>query len=203
MIIPIILFYLFSFMTIASAFAVVASRNPVYSVMFLILTFFNVAGLFVLLGAELLAMILVIVYVGAVAVLFLFVVMMLNINIAKVKEGFLKYMPLGLIIAVILFVELFLMIESSVKNISDISKLEGEQNISNAEAIGNILYTDYILLFQLSGLILLVAMIGAIILTHRKRSGVRKQSISKQLGRKVKDTIDIVKIASGTGINGK
>jgi len=196
MIIPITLFYIFSFIAITSAMMVISAKNPVHSVLFLILAFFNVAGLFVLLGAELLAMILIIVYVGAVAVLFLFVVMMLNINFARMKEGFAKYLPLGIVVAAILLVELFFVLNNSPKNIN----LTKETGVTNTEAIGNVLYTDYAYVFQISGLILLVAMIGAIVLTHRQREGVKKQNIGKQLSRRRKDSIEIVKVESGRGI---
>ncbi len=178
----------------------VTARNPVYSVLYLILGFFNAAGLFVLLGAELLAMLLVIVYVGAVAVLFLFVVMMLNINFVKMKEGFVRYLPLALLVATILFAELFFVIDISTMKLDLASQaVVARGEVTNAEAIGRVLYTDYVLLFQLAGMILLVAMIGAIVLTHRQREGVRKQKIEQQLARNPKRSIRMVDVKVGKG----
>lgn len=197
MAIAVILFYVFSLLTLLSALMVISSSNPVHSVFFLILAFFNAAGLFILLGAELIAMMLVIVYVGAVAVLFLFVVMMLNINFIKMKEGFMKYLPVGMMVAVLLFVEIFFVLYTSSEKIPVLNSVP--KNITNAEAIGRVLYTDYIYLFQLAGIVLLVAMIGAIVLTHRQREGVKKQSISKQIARNKKETLEIVKVESGSG----
>ena len=184
-------FYLFSFIITACAVMVISSRNPVHSVLFLILAFFNSGALFVILGAEFLAMMLVIVYVGAVAVLFLFVVMMLNINISKVKEGFQKYFPIGSLIGFILFIEIILMVFSGDLLVNKNNKLN--DNIPNTHKIGSLLYTEYIYVFQLSGLILLVAMVGAIVLTLRDRHGVKKQDIISQNSRKVSDVISIVK----------
>ena len=184
-------FYLFSFIITACAVMVISSRNPVHSVLFLILAFFNSGALFVILGAEFLAMMLVIVYVGAVAVLFLFVVMMLNINFSKVKEGFQKYFPIGSLIGFILFIEIILMVFSGDLLVNKNNKLN--DNIPNTHKIGSLLYTEYIYVFQLSGLILLVAMVGAIVLTLRDRPGVKKQDIISQNSRKVSDVISIVK----------
>ena len=178
-------FYLFSFIITACAVMVISSRNPVHSVLFLILAFFNSGALFVILGAEFLAMMLVIVYVGAVAVLFLFVVMMLNINFSKIKEGFQKYFPIGL------FIEIILMVFSGDLLVNKNNELN--DNIPNTHKIGSLLYTEYIYVFQLSGLILLVAMVGAIVLTLRDRPGVKKQDIISQNTRKVSDVISIVK----------
>lgn len=210
MIIASILFYLFSFVLVASAIMVIASKNPVHSVLFLIFGFFNAAGLFILLQAELIAMLLVIVYVGAVAVLFLFVVMLLDINFTKLREGFMHYLPLGIIAALVMFAQLFLANSVSVSTLADKSIDAGETvlsrqlvtptNITNTEAIGRVLYTDYVYLFQFAGLILLVAMIGAIVLTLRHRDGVKRQNISKQVSRKAKDCIEIVKVNSGEGV---
>jgi len=200
MIIGVLLFYIFSAVAVISALAVVFAKNPVYSVLFLILCFFNVAGLFVLLGAEFLAMLLVIVYVGAVAVLFLFVVMMLNIDYSRAKEGFVKYLPVGLGIAAFLFIEIFLMLKASVGDVASLAKEKLESEITNTEAIGQVLYTDYVYIFQLSGIILLVAMIGAIVLSHRTRDGVRKQVIADQLDRSKENTVKIVKVKSGEGV---
>ena len=184
-------FYLFSFIITACAVMVISSRNPVHSVLFLILAFFNSGALFVILGAEFLAMMLVIVYVGAVAVLFLFVVMMLNINFSKIKEGFQKYFPIGSLIGFILFIEIILMVFSGDLLVNKNNKLI--DNIPNTHKIGSLLYTEYIYVFQLSGLILLVAMVGAIVLTLRDRPGVKKQDIISQNTRKVSDVISIVK----------
>ena len=185
-------FFLFSAVTVLSSIAVISSRNPVHSVFFLILAFVNSAGIFVLAGAEFLAMILLIVYVGAVAVLFLFVVMMLNVGIEKIKTQAKKYFFSGFLVAIILLLELIFSFSNLdiIFNKSNSSLLE----ISNSHALGEILYTDYFLPFQISGCILLVAMLGAIILTLRKREGVLRQDISKQISRKKKDSIEIIKI---------
>jgi NADH-quinone oxidoreductase subunit J len=203
-----ILFYLFAILTLVSSIAVISARNPVYSVLWLIFAFFNSAGLFVLLGAEMLAMLLVIVYVGAVAVLFLFVVMMLNIKIAELKKGFQAYLPIGLLMALILFAELSMAIHASSKQvyspqditISDaVEQAIEDEETSNVKEIGRVLYTDYILIFQASGLILFVAMIGAIVLTLRHRDGVRKQNPSEQSARK--SSVKMMKVESGKGIS--
>ena len=192
-----IFFYLFASITCLAGLMVITSRNPVHSVLFLILAFFNAAGLFVLLGAEFLAMLLVVVYVGAVAVLFLFVVMMLDINFAELRDGFQRYMPLGLGVGGILLAEILFVLFNS----EDISKGSVfAADVSNTRAIGRVLYTDYIYLFQLAGLILLVAMIGAITLTLRKRENVRKQSINMQNERKREDTIEVVSVPTGAGV---
>lgn len=197
-------FYLFAFVAVASGVMVISARNPVHSVLFLILAFFNSAGLFVLMGAEFLAMILVVVYVGAVAVLFLFVVMMLDINFAELRQGFLQYMPIGGIIGLILLIELFVIFGSWVV-IPETAAVGGvpippPAETSNTLALGRLLYTKYIYFFQAAGLILLVAMVGAIVLTLRQRPGVRKQRISDQLARRREDTIEIVKVEPGSGI---
>lgn len=196
-------FYLFSTILIFSSIAVVSARNPVHAVFFLILSFFNAAALFVLLGAEYLAMTLVIVYVGAVAVLFLFVVMMLNINIEKIREGMMRYLPLGIFVALALFAEIAFLLMVSLGSGASImpaaSPLPDAASVTNAEAIGLVLYTDYVLLFQLAGLILLVAMIGAIVLTLRHRPGVKRQKIAKQLSRKRRDAIEMRSVQSGEG----
>ncbi|MCI5049197.1 MAG: NADH-quinone oxidoreductase subunit J [Rickettsiales bacterium] len=196
-------FYLFAAVLISSAAMVVSVKNSVHSVFFLILTFFNAAGLFVLLGAEYLAMTLVIVYVGAVAVLFLFVVMMLNINYEKLRAGFLEYLPIGLLIALVLFVEIGALLYSSLlapsSTLEPAMPIPSPQAISNTHAIGNVLYTHYAYLFQLSGLVLLVAMIGAIVLTLRHRPGVRRQRIGKQVSRKRKDSVELVDVPTGQG----
>jgi len=197
-------FYLFAGVAIASAIMVITARNPVHSVLFLILTFFNSAGLFVLMGAEFLAMILVVVYVGAVAVLFLFVVMMLDINVARAREGFLQYLPVGGVIGLILLAELVMVIggwslEPGLVAVAS-SPVPPLTEFSNTEAIGVILYTEYAYLFQAAGLILLVAMIGAIVLTHRVRENVRKQRIPDQLARRAEETVVLQKVNPGEGI---
>ena len=203
MIIQTLAFYLFSAVTVFAAVMVISSKNPVHSVLFLILAFFNSAGLFVLLGAEFLAMILVVVYVGAVAVLFMFVVMMLDINIAELKHGFLQYLPLGGVVGLILLLELILslggFIISSQSQSSIAAPRPNVNEVTNTEAIGNLIYTNYIYFFQAAGLILLVAMIGAIVLTHRSRENVRKQNISDQINRRPQDTIEIKKVKTGSG----
>ena len=187
-------FYLFAGIMLASAFMVVISKNPVYSVLFLILSFFNAAGLFVLIGAEFLAMLLVVVYVGAVAVLFLFVVMMLDINFAEMRAGFQKYLPLGLIVGVILVFELVAaMYGDAFKG----ATLPEASEIANTTRLGGVLYTKYIYLFQVAGLILLVAMIGAISLTMRHRPGVRRQVVAEQNMRRRDETVEVVSVPVG------
>ena len=190
-------FYIFAGVTCLAGLMVISSRNPVHSVLFLILAFFNSAGLFVLLGAEFLAMLLVVVYVGAVAVLFLFVVMMLDINFAELREGFQRYMPLGLGVGGILLTEILFVFfnrEEMPENVNLVSE------VSNTRALGRVLYTDYIYLFQVAGLILLVAMIGAITLTLRRRENVRKQLISVQNDRTGEETIQVVKVSNRVGV---
>ena len=204
MIIQAISVYLFEFIAVAAAVMVISARNPVHSVLFLILTFFNAAGLFVLIGAEFIAMILVVVYVGAVAVLFLFVVMMLDISFAEMRQGFLQYLPIGGLVGIVLLAEL-LMIGSSwvIAPATEgfrIFPAPPIEQITNTHAIGMILYTDYIYLFQGAGMGLLVAMVGAIVLTLRARPGVQKQKISEQINRHPEDSIEIKKIQPGSGI---
>lgn len=197
-----IAFYLFAAVMLISALMVITAKNPVHSVLFLILAFFNAAGLFVLLGAEFVAMILVIVYVGAVAVLFMFVVMMLDMGFESLRKGAMQYVPIGLIIGCILLAELVVVYmawqfaPSLATNIA--SPITAD--ISNTESLGRVLYTDYIYAFQISGLVLLVAMIGAIVLTHRTRPGVRKQRIYDQNNRKRDDAMTVVKVDKGVGI---
>jgi NADH-quinone oxidoreductase subunit J len=197
-------FYFFSAILIASAIMVIASRNPVHSVLFLILSFFNAAGLFVLLGAEFLGMILIVVYVGAVAVLFLFVVMMLDIDFAELKRGALQYLPFGGLIGLVLAAEL--MIAGSVwvlKPAALAAKAHATPaGVTNTEALGRILYTDYVYYFQIAGLVLLVAMIGAIVLTLRARPGVRRQNISVQNARTAAMAVDMIDIKPGQGSEG-
>jgi NADH-quinone oxidoreductase subunit J len=193
-------FYLFSAVAIASGVMVIAARNPVHSVLFLILAFFNAAGLFILLGAEFLAMILVVVYVGAVAVLFLFVVMMLDIDFAELREGMLNYMPLGVTIGLILLAELILAITAWNLAPGAMKAAATPSDVSNTEALGRILYTKYIYYFQAAGLVLLVAMIGAIVLTLRHKAGVKRQDIAAQSARGPASAIEVVTVKPGQGI---
>jgi NADH-quinone oxidoreductase subunit J len=204
MIVQALAFYLFAAVAIASGVMVIAARNPVHSVLFLILAFFNAAGLFVLMGAEFIAMILVIVYVGAVAVLFLFVVMMLDINFVELRQGFLQYLPIGGLIGVILLVELLFVFASwaalpATGTLAAVP-IPSPETVDNTRAIGRLLYTNYVYLFQASGMVLLTAMIGAIVLTLRTREGVRRQTISQQIGRTVADSVEIKKVETGKGI---
>lgn len=198
-------FYLFSVVLVGSAALVISARNPVHSVLFLILAFFNAAGLFVMLGAEFIAMILVIVYVGAVAVLFLFVVMMLDINFAELRKGMLKHAPVGALVGLVLLAEFVWMYLgwSSADTASSVvaQPIPDPTVVSNTHALGMVLYTHYVYLFQLSGLILLVAMIGAITLTLRQRPDVRRQSVAQQVNRKASDVLKIEKITSGSGVH--
>ncbi len=202
MIVQALAFYLFAAVAVASAVMVIGARNPVHSVLFLILAFFNSAGLFVLMGAEFLAMILVVVYVGAVAVLFLFVVMMLDINFVALREGFLRYLPIGALIGLILLVELVLVFGTWVvaPAAQGLVAVPVRPDITNAEALGRVLYTDYLYLFQTAGLILLVAMIGAIVLTLRQREGVRRQKIASQVSRTRAETLEVKDVPTGSGI---
>jgi NADH-quinone oxidoreductase subunit J len=190
-------FYLFATVLLLSAVAVIAARNPVHSVLFLILSFFNAAGLFVLLGAEFLGMILVVVYVGAVAVLFLFVVMMLDVDFAELKRGALQYLPFGVLIGLILAAELVMMGWKWAAKPATITAKMGTPGITNTEALGRILYTDYVYYFQIAGLVLLVAMIGAIVLTLRSRPGVRRQVVSVQNARTAAMAVEMVDIKPG------
>ena len=193
-------FYLFAAVTCLAGLMVVTARNPVHSVLFLILAFFNAAGLFILLQAEFLAMLLVVVYVGAVAVLFLFVVMMLDINFVELREGFQKYRTLGIVIGIILLAELF---TTFFQLTSDSGALPEATRVHNTAQLGRVLYTEYVYLFQLAGLILLVAMIGAIALTLRSRPGVKRQNISTQNSRRREDTVRLAKVNSGEGAEAK
>ena len=201
-----IFFYIFSIIAVISAIMVTASKNTVHSVFFLILDFISISCLFIMIGAEFLGMIMLIVYVGAVAVLFLFVVMMLNV--AQQKNQWFsstqssKHIPIGLIISVVIFFELIIVIGGwrFKPNLLNSSTLKIDTTISNTHAIGNILYTDYIHLFQLSGMILLVAMIGAIMLTFRKRLGVKKQSYFKQISRERNESIELINVQSNKGV---
>ncbi len=195
------LFYVFATVLVASAAMVVSARNPVHSVLFLILAFFNAAALFLIVGAEFLAMILVIVYVGAVAVLFLFVVMMLDVDFIQLRSGFQRYLPIGALVGVVLFVELLSAIGGwkLAPQAGQLRFAPIDAKVSNTEAIGRILYTDYVFLFQAAGLVLLVAMIGAIVLTLRDRKTSRHQNIRQQTERKVADTLEMVTVGLGTG----
>ncbi|MDA8232340.1 MAG: NADH-quinone oxidoreductase subunit J [Magnetospirillum sp.] len=199
-----LIFYMFAALAVASGVMVISARNPVHSVLFLILCFFNAAGLFLLLGAEFLAMVLVVVYVGAVAVLFLFVVMMLDINVVELREGFLQYLPTGAVVGIVLLVELMVMFGGwafapDVEALIQAPAPAAEQ-ITNTEALGRLLYTTYAYLFQASGLLLLVAMVGTILLTLRRREGVRKQVIARQLERTAAGSVEIRKVPTGGGI---
>jgi NADH-quinone oxidoreductase subunit J len=194
-------FYLLALVSIAAALGVISARNPVHSVLFLIATFFSAAGLFVLLGAEFLAMLLVVVYVGAVAVLFLFVVMMLDVDFAQFRQGFARYLPMGGVLAAVLLAEM-IMVSAAVGTrgaAAGQKVLAAPANLTNAEAIGRVLYTDYIYFFQAAGVVLLIAMIGAIVLTLHHRPHVRRQSVSRQVARTTARGMAIVQIKSGEG----
>ncbi|MCZ6861926.1 MAG: NADH-quinone oxidoreductase subunit J [Alphaproteobacteria bacterium] len=203
MIVQALAFYLFAAILIAAAVMVVSARNPVHSVLFLILAFFNAAGLFVLMGAEFLAMVLIIVYVGAVAVMFMFVVMILYIDFVRLREGVLQYLPIGGMIGLILLVELILvagtwaLVPEAGALAAPVAKPGG---LSNTEQIGLLLYTKYIYLFQAAGMILLVAMVGAIVLTLRRRPGIKRQKIGMQIRRRREDSIEVVKVPPRSGV---
>ncbi len=204
MILQALAFYLFAGITVASGVMVISARNPVHSVLFLILAFFNAAGLFVLMGAEFLAMILVVVYVGAVAVLFLFVVMMLDINFVELRQGFLQYLPIGALVGIVLLAELIAVLGAWAMapevGLGISLPIPPPDQVTNTQALGEVLYTKYIYLFQAAGLVLLVAMIGAIVLTLRRRDGVRRQNIGEQVSRPREAAIEIKKVPSGSGI---
>ncbi|MDB5620873.1 NADH-quinone oxidoreductase subunit J [Tardiphaga sp.] len=195
-------FYLFAGVCVASAVMVIASRNPVHAVLFLILAFVNASGLFVLMGAEFLAMLLIVVYVGAVAVLFLFVVMMLDVDFTQLREGFIEYLPFGLLIGVIFLAELLLVVGGWVMNPNVTKSITAAipTNVSNTEALGLVLYTKYIHYFQLSAMVLLVAMIGAIVLTLRHKASVKRQDINVQNARTPALAMDVRKVAVGQGL---
>lgn len=195
-----IAFYVFASVAIAGALLVISARNPVHSVLFLILTFFNTAGLFVLLGAEFLAMLLVVVYVGAVAVLFLFVVMMLDVDFVELRQGMMQNIPAAATISVILFFELMMVfgVRNSGSGIS-LADIPADP-VSNTRALGNLIYTDYFFLFQTAGMILLVAMIGAIVLTLYHRPGIRRQNIAAQIARTREEAVTLVDVKPGQGI---
>lgn len=204
MTLPAIFFYVFASVTVASGLMVISSKNPVHSVLFLILAFVNAAGLFVLMGAEFLAMILIIVYVGAVAVLFMFVTMMLDVDFAELRDGFLQYLPVGVLVGLVMLAELVLVV-GSWGAAGSMPRTQGSApipaDVTNAEAIGRVLYTDHLLLFQAAGLVLLTAMIGAIVLTLReRRMDVKRQDIATQVGRRPEAAIAVVKAPTGQGI---
>ena len=198
--IALIAFYLFAALTIASAVAVIFARNPVHSVLWLIVAFFNAAGLMVLAGAEFIAMLLVIVYVGAVAVLFLFVVMMLDIDFAKLRSGFTKNLPFGLLVALVLLAEIILAVSAWKAGPAMSGAKVPEASDPNIVTLGELLYTRFLFPFELAGLILLVAMIGAIVLTHRSRGDVRGQKVSKQIQRRPEESVQNKQPAVGEGV---
>ncbi|MEO1329702.1 MAG: NADH-quinone oxidoreductase subunit J [Pseudomonadota bacterium] len=204
-VLPVLAFYLFASVAVAAGLMVVLARSPVRSVLWLILAFFSSSGLFVLLGAEFLAMLLLIVYVGAVAVLFLFVVMMLDVDFAQLKQGMAEYFPLGAVIGLILLAEIALVVASSWAVSSQAAQLKAQPaatgvEIENTRALGLVIYSDYALLFQVAGLILLVAMIGAIVLTLRARDGVKKQSVIAQMHRTREESVALVDAKPGEGV---
>jgi NADH-quinone oxidoreductase subunit J len=203
MTVQLVVFYMLAAVTVAAGILVVSARNPVLSVLFLILAFFNCAGLFILIGAEFLAMVLVVVYVGAVAVLFLFVVMMLDINFVQLREGFLQYLPIGLLVGIILFIELVLVGGTwafAPDATQPVVASPTPPGVTNTEALGNLIYTDYFYLFQAAGAILLVAIIGAITLTLRTRPAVRRQNLSRQVHRRPAEAVELRKVRTGSGI---
>jgi NADH-quinone oxidoreductase subunit J len=202
MILPALFFYLFAGICVASAFMVIASKNPVHSVLYLILAFVNASGLFVMMGAEFLAMILIVVYVGAVAVLFLFVVMMLDVDFAELRQGFLQYLPVGGLVGAVFLAELLLVVGAWVigGNVTKPAISAIPAGVSNTEALGRVLYTQYIYYFQAAGVVLLVAMVGAIVLTLRHKAGVKRQNISAQNARTRETAIDVVKVQPGQGL---
>jgi NADH-quinone oxidoreductase subunit J len=200
MIINAIFFYLFAAVCVASAVMVIASRNPVHSVLFLILAFVNAAGLFVLMGAEFLAMILIVVYVGAVAVLFLFVVMMLDVDFAELRQGFLNYLPVGALVGVVLCAELLVVVGGWAIG-PGVAKAPAAANISNTQALGLVLYTRYAYFFEAAGIILLVAMIGAIVMTLQHKPSVKRQNIAEQVARTKSSAVDLVNVKPGQGLS--
>ncbi|MEJ2625305.1 MAG: NADH-quinone oxidoreductase subunit J [Pseudolabrys sp.] len=203
MIVTAIFFYIFAGICVASAFMVIASRNPVHSVLFLILTFVNAAGLFVMMGAEFLAMILIVVYVGAVAVLFLFVVMMLDVDFAALKAGALRYLPVGVVIGGIFLAELLLVVGAWTlgPGVPHAIAAPIPTDITNTEAIGRVLYTNYVYFFEIAGLVLLVAMVGAIVLTLHHKPEAKRQKISEQVARD-KTAIELHTVRPGQGLGG-
>src|SRR6476660_7332500 len=196
-------FYLFAGMCVATAFMVIAVKNPVHAVLFLILAFFNAAGLFVLLGAEFLAMILVVVYVGAVLVLFLFLVMMLDVDFAELRAGFLKYLPVGAIIGIVLLIELVRVLVAWVTAPEIVAQAPTPpiSQMSNTAALGQILYTKYVYLFEAAGMILLVAMVGAIVLTLQHKRDIKRQSVVRQVERTRQRSVEVVEVETGRGLS--
>ncbi|MFD0987271.1 NADH-quinone oxidoreductase subunit J [Methyloligella solikamskensis] len=201
MMIASLFFYLFAAVLVGSGFMVIASRNPVHAVLFLILAFLNAAGLFVLLGAEFLGMMLIVVYVGAVMVLFLFVVMMLDVDFAELRAGFLRYLPIGATVGIIVLLELVFVITALFTAPDIVSGPTVVEGTSNTLALGQVLYTDYVYLFEAASLILLVAMIGAIVLTLHHRENVRRQVPSEQIARDPKKTVEVVSVPSRKGLS--
>ena len=195
-----IIFYFFSFVTIASSLMVIASRNTVHAVFFLILDFVSISCLFIMLGAEFLGMLTLIVYVGAVAVLFLFVVMMINVNFAELKTGFLEYIPFGLLIGLVILLELGMMFGSWKYKSDFVPSVISNKTITNTESLGLVIYTDYFFFFQLSGFILLVAMIGAIVLTFRKKDSLRRQDITTQVSREREESVELIEVKYSKGV---
>ena len=202
MTLPLFFFYMFSAIVVASAIMVISSRNPVHSVLFLILAFVNAAGIFLLAGAEFLALMLIVVYVGAVAVLFLFVVMMLDVDFAQLRQGMLQYAPIGIVVGIILLLELLLVAGSAflAPEAAGSGALPMAEGVNNTLALGQVLYTNYIYLFQACGLVLLVAMIGAIVLTLRHKPNVKRQDIAAQVARTKTTGVEVVKVESGKGL---
>ncbi|MBF0680838.1 MAG: NADH-quinone oxidoreductase subunit J [Devosia sp.] len=202
MTLPLFFFYLFATIAVASAFMVISSRNPVHSVLFLILTFVNAAGLFMLAGAEFLSLLLIVVYVGAVAVLFLFVVMMLDVDFAQMRQGMLQYAPVGILVGIVLLLELLLVAGSTfvTPDVPGGAGLPIDQTMENTRQLGLVLYTRYVFLFQAAAAVLLVAMIGAIVLTLRHKTNVKRQNPVDQVGRKASETLKVVKVKSGQGL---
>lgn len=198
-----IAFYLLAAVAVVSALLVVTAKNPVHSVLWLILAFFSSAGLFVLLGAEFLAMLLVVVYVGAVAVLFLFVVMMLDVDFVKLREGYARYLPLAAIVAAVLLAEMIvisLTVASGGAAADAVGPVAATTDQSNVEAIGRVLYTDYVYFFQAAGIVLLIAMIGAIVLTLRHKPNIKRQNIASQVGRDAKTAMEVKSVTTGAGV---
>lgn len=197
-------FYLFATITVGASVMVISARNPVHAVLFLILAFVSSAGLFILLGAEFLAFILVVVYVGAVAVLFLFVVMMLDVDFTELRSGFLSYLPIGALIGIILLAELILVLGSWAITPEVAAHITAPtpplNEVSNTQALGRVLYTKYVYFFEAAGVVLLIAMIGAIVLTLQHKSGVKRQSIAAQVARTPADSIEIKQVESGKGL---
>ena len=202
MIWPALFFYLFAGVCVASAFMVIAAKNPVHSVLFLIMAFVNAAGLFLLLGAEFLAMILIVVYVGAVAVLFLFVVMMLDVDFSELREGFLQYVPIGALVGIVFLAEILLVVGAWTigPGMARVITAPIPEGMTNTEALGLVLYTRYLYFFQAAGMVLLVAMIGAIVLTLRHKPNVKRQSVSAQIARSPATSIEIRQVRPGQGL---